>query len=82
MQDYYEQNYFQDVPNVAVILSFVGTLASIFFYGAGPLAQVFASIVGFRITLFTGTIMITLCLTMAGFSTQVRCYNKEIFSIS
>jgi hypothetical protein len=71
MQDYYEQNYFHDVPNVTVILSFVGTLSSIVFYGCTPLAQVYASVVGFRFSLFTGTFLIALGLTMAGFSSQV-----------
>jgi hypothetical protein len=78
MQDYYEQTLFKGVPNVAVNLSFVGTLASVFLNAASPLAQVYASLFGIRVSLITGTIVLTLGLEMAGFSTQVGYTLKQV----
>jgi hypothetical protein len=71
MQNYYEQNYFPNVPNVAVSLSFVATITTICLNASSPLVQVFVSTFGIRIALITGTILIALGLEMAGFSTQV-----------
>ncbi|KAI8884103.1 MFS general substrate transporter [Backusella circina FSU 941] len=71
MQNYYEQNYFQNVPNVAVSLSFVATITTICLNATSPLVQVFVSTFGVRVALITGTILIALGLEMAGFSTQI-----------
>lgn len=71
MQDYYHQHYFSDVPNSVVQLSFVGTIAMIFLNGSSPLAQICVSMFGIRPVLIVGTLMVSLGLELAGFSTQV-----------
>ncbi|KAI8394332.1 major facilitator superfamily domain-containing protein [Radiomyces spectabilis] len=68
MQDYFEQNKF---PNSALELSFVGTLALVFTNLMGPFTQILTSMFGSRIVLMTGTVLVTLALIVAGFSSQI-----------
>lgn len=71
MQDYYEQNVFVNVPDAAVNLSFVGSLALVCLNAASPFVQICVSMFGVRPVLITGTILVGLGLEMAGFSTKV-----------
>lgn len=72
MQDYYQQNVFgNDYSNVALQLSFVGTLCLIFSNCMGPFAQILQSYIGTRGVLFIGTMFIAVGLIIAGFSYQV-----------
>jgi hypothetical protein len=71
MQDYYQQNFFADMPNVTLYLSFVGSLFLVGLDLASPIAQVIISVWGIRLVLFLGTLFIVLGLEMASFSTQV-----------
>ncbi|KAI7893434.1 major facilitator superfamily domain-containing protein [Mucor mucedo] len=71
MQDYYEQNVFVNVPNAAVNLSFVGTLALVCLNAVSPIVQICVSTFGAKPVLITGTIFVGLGLEMAGFSTQI-----------
>ncbi|KAI8636466.1 major facilitator superfamily domain-containing protein [Parasitella parasitica] len=71
MQDYFERNTFNDLPNVTVKLSFVGTLAMVCLNAVSPIIQICVSVFGIRIVLIVGTILVALGLEMAGFSTQI-----------
>lgn len=71
MQDYYEQHLFANVPNAALNLSFVGTLALVCLNAVSPIVQICVSIFGVRPVLITGTIFVGVGLEMAGFSTQI-----------
>lgn len=71
MQDYFEQNLFTNTANVALSLSFVGTIANICINLMSPVAQILISIFGIRVVLWTGTFFVVLGLEMAGFSTQL-----------
>ncbi|KAG2202721.1 hypothetical protein INT46_003229 [Mucor plumbeus] len=71
MQDYFEQNMFNNVANAAVNLSFVGTLAMVCLNSVSPIVQICVSVFGVRPVLIVGTIFVALGLEMAGFSTQI-----------
>ncbi|KAI7903125.1 major facilitator superfamily domain-containing protein [Cokeromyces recurvatus] len=71
MQDYYEQNMFQNIPNAAVNLSFVGTISMVCMNVSSPIIQICVSIFGLRCILIVGTIFVGLGLEMAGFSSQI-----------
>lgn len=71
MQDYFEQNMFQNVSNAAVNLSFVGTLTMVCMNATSPLIQILVSIYGVHYVLIIGTILVALGLEMAGFSSQI-----------
>lgn len=71
MQDYFEQNMFNNVANAAVNLSFVGTLAMVCLNAVSPIVQICVSVFGVRPVLIVGTIFVALGLEMAGFSTQI-----------
>jgi MFS family permease len=71
MQDYFEQNMFQNVSNAAVNLSFVGTLTMVCMNAISPLIQILVSIYGVHYVLIIGTILIAFGLEMAGFSSQI-----------
>ncbi|KAG2193418.1 hypothetical protein INT47_006615 [Mucor saturninus] len=72
MQDYYDVTMFRDtVANSQFQLSFVGTLLEICVNLMGPLAQLIVARFGTRTVLILGTIMATLGLELAGFSTQI-----------
>lgn len=71
MQDYFEQNIFQNEPNATVDLSFVGTIAMVCLNSVSPIVQICVSMFGLRPVLITGTILVALGLELAGFSTQI-----------
>ncbi|KAI8885298.1 MFS general substrate transporter [Backusella circina FSU 941] len=71
MQDYYQQNFFSDMPNVTLYLSFVGSLFLVGLDLASPIAQIIISVWGIRLVLFLGTLFIVLGLELASFSTQI-----------
>lgn len=72
MQDYYQQNVFGNgYSNVALQLSFVGTICLILSNCMGPFAQILQSYIGTRGVLFIGTIFIALGLIIAGFAHEV-----------
>ncbi|KAL1931420.1 hypothetical protein VTP01DRAFT_9562 [Rhizomucor pusillus] len=72
MQDYYQQNVFGNgYSNVALQLSFVGTICLIFSNCMGPFAQILQSYIGTRGVLFIGTIFIALGLIIAGFAHEI-----------
>ncbi|KAI8393540.1 major facilitator superfamily domain-containing protein [Radiomyces spectabilis] len=71
MQDYYDQHVFTDIPDAQFQLSWAGTLMEVFVNLMSPLAQVLASIFGFRVVLIAGTILASLGLELAGFSTKI-----------
>lgn len=73
MQDHYDVTMFRDtVANSQFQLSFVGTLLEICVNLMGPLAQIIAARFGIKTVLILGTVMATLGLELAGFSTQVQ----------
>ncbi|KAG0172376.1 hypothetical protein DFQ30_010610 [Apophysomyces sp. BC1015] len=69
MQDFYEQHMFGKASSVE--LSFVGTLALVFINLMGPVAQILRSIVGLRMVMIIGMLLITIGLEMAGFASQM-----------
>ncbi|KAF7721151.1 hypothetical protein EC973_005358 [Apophysomyces ossiformis] len=69
MQDYYERHVFGIESSVQ--LSFVGTLALVFINLMGPVAQILRSIVGLRMVMVIGMLLITIGLEMAGFAWQM-----------
>jgi MFS family permease len=71
MQDHFERSMFQNVPNAALNLSFVGSLAMICLNSVSPIVQICVSRFGIKPVLITGTILVALGLEMAGFSTQI-----------
>lgn len=71
MQDYFEQNKFSDASNLSLQLSFVGTLALVFANLMGPFAQILESVIGPRLVMLIGALLITIGLMMAGFAWQV-----------
>ncbi|KAI8072262.1 major facilitator superfamily domain-containing protein [Gilbertella persicaria] len=71
MQDYYEQHLFNNTPNAALNLSFVGTIAMVCMNSASPIVQICVSVFGIRAVLITGTLFIGIGLEMAGFATQI-----------
>lgn len=78
MQNYYDVEFFGNtVPNAQFQLSFVGTLLEVCVNLMGPVAQLIASRFGTRVVLIIGTILATLGLELAGFSTQVWEYKKK-----
>ncbi|KAF7730847.1 hypothetical protein EC973_001365 [Apophysomyces ossiformis] len=71
MQEYYFRTLFENVPNAAFQLSLVGVLLEVFVNLMGPVGQILQSIAGTKPVLFLGTILATLGLEMAGFSSQI-----------
>ncbi|KAI8340073.1 major facilitator superfamily domain-containing protein [Chlamydoabsidia padenii] len=70
MQDYYEQHDFSHIPNVKVILPFVGTVGLVFLNLMGPVAQIITSRLGSRATLIIGTLCKSLGLIIAGWANE------------
>jgi MFS family permease len=71
MQDYFEQTKFSDASNLSLQLSFVGTLALVFANLMGPFAQILESVIGPRLVMLIGALLITIGLMMAGFAWQI-----------
>ncbi|KAI9261564.1 major facilitator superfamily domain-containing protein [Phascolomyces articulosus] len=71
MQDFFEQTTFDNIPNAALQLSFVGTLCGAFANFMAPVAQILRSMLGTRMVLLLGTFLMALGLAMAGFTSQV-----------
>lgn len=71
MQAYYDRHLF---PGAQLQLSFAGTLMELFFNLGGPIYQVMSSKMGIRFVLVLASILITLGLELAGFSTEVRVF--------
>ncbi|KAF9965956.1 hypothetical protein BGZ70_003711 [Mortierella alpina] len=68
----FELHYHHVFPNAtASSIAFVGTTGSAVTYLAGFLAGIVADRFGFRITAFAGTIVMTVSLVLASFSTQL-----------
>ncbi|CAO3573113.1 unnamed protein product [Mortierella alpina] len=68
----FELHYHDVFPNAtASSIAFVGTTGSAVTYLAGFLAGIVADRFGFRITAFAGTIIMTVSLVLASFSTQL-----------
>lgn len=73
MQDYYQQNVFgNDYPNIVVLLSLTGTLSLVFTNGCASLVQILISYVGVTWSMTIGSLLLSMGLIFAGFSTQVR----------
>jgi Na+/melibiose symporter-like transporter len=70
MQNYYLTTVMKDTAT-QVQLTFVGTIAFIFINGMGPPMQILKSILGARLLIGLGCILMCLGLILAGFSTQV-----------
>lgn len=70
MQNYYLTTVMKDNAT-QVQLTFVGTIAFIFINGMGPPMQILKSILGARLLIGLGCILMCLGLILAGFSTQV-----------
>ncbi|KAJ2962869.1 hypothetical protein NQZ79_g2034 [Umbelopsis isabellina] len=70
MQNYYASTVF-DGSASAVQLTFVGTIAFIFINGMGPPMQILKSMIGARVLIGCGCLLMCLGLILAGFSTQV-----------
>ncbi|KAL1935842.1 hypothetical protein VTP01DRAFT_4982 [Rhizomucor pusillus] len=72
MQDYYQQNVFgNDYPNIVVLLSLTGTLSLVFTNGCASLVQILISYVGVTWSMTIGSLLLSMGLIFAGFSTQV-----------
>ncbi|KAF7727412.1 hypothetical protein EC973_007576 [Apophysomyces ossiformis] len=69
MQDYYEQHMFG--KEATVQLSFIGSLILVFLNSMGPVAQILRSVVGIRMVILIGLILVAIGLEMAGFATQI-----------
>ena len=88
MQDFFKSTIFNDIPNAALQLSFVGTLCGAFANFMAPVAQILRSILGTRIVCIIGSLLMALGLCMAGFTSQVSfpvplsLYTKKLFCIS
>lgn len=59
------------VPNSQFQLSFVGTILEVCVNLMGPLSQIIASRFGSKVVLIIGTILATLGLELASFSTEI-----------
>lgn len=70
MQNYYASTVFNGTVS-AVQLTFVGTIAFIFINGMGPPMQILKSVIGARVLIGSGCLLMCLGLILAGFSTQV-----------
>ncbi|CAM0134996.1 hypothetical protein VKS41_000429 [Umbelopsis sp. WA50703] len=70
MQNYYSASVFDGTAST-VQLTFVGTIAFIFINGMGPPMQILKSIIGARLLIGSGCLLMCLGLILAGFSTQV-----------
>ncbi|KAI8880307.1 MFS general substrate transporter, partial [Backusella circina FSU 941] len=70
-QDYYQKNDFRNTPNVTFYLSFVGTLTLAVFDLASPISQVLVSVWGVQVVLILGTLLTTVGLELAAFSTEI-----------
>ncbi|KAI8577454.1 hypothetical protein K450DRAFT_251711 [Umbelopsis ramanniana AG] len=70
MQNYYLTTVMKDTAT-QVQLTFVGTIAFIFINGMGPPMQILKSILGARVLIGLGCLLMCLGLILAGFSTQV-----------
>ncbi|ORX53124.1 MFS general substrate transporter [Hesseltinella vesiculosa] len=71
MQNYYEQHVFNEVPNVAVQLSLVGSLGLAFLRLMGPVAQWLAPKISQQGVLVLGCAMKALGMICAGFSREI-----------
>lgn len=71
MQNYYASTVFNGTVS-AVQLTFVGTIAFIFINGMGPPMQILKSVIGARVLIGSGCLLMCLGLILAGFSTQVN----------
>ncbi|KAI9305843.1 major facilitator superfamily domain-containing protein, partial [Cunninghamella echinulata] len=70
MQAYLVKNDFNSIPNVLLVLPFVGTLGMVFLNLMGPIAQIITSRFGPRATLILGTLCKGLGLIIAGWGSQ------------
>ncbi|CAO3631966.1 unnamed protein product [Cunninghamella blakesleeana] len=70
MQAHLQNNEFKDIPNVNLILPFVGTVGMVFLNLCGPFAQIITSHFGPRATLILGTLCKGLGLIIAGWGSQ------------
>jgi hypothetical protein len=71
MQAYYDQQVFHHTVS-SVQLTFVGTLMYVTLNLVSPMVHVLKSIFGPKIILASGTVILSLGLFLAAFSTQVR----------
>lgn len=71
MQDYFERNVFDGVPNAQLQLSFAGTFMEMFVDMMGPLVQILTSRLGIKAVLVMGGILMTLGLQMASLTSEV-----------
>lgn len=72
MQDYYEQHVFHNTHNVAVKLSFVGTLLVLVTYSFMIISTFLESVLGLKVCLIIGSCFISTGMFLAGSATQVR----------
>ncbi|KAI8142503.1 major facilitator superfamily domain-containing protein, partial [Fennellomyces sp. T-0311] len=71
MQDYYERNTFRHIPNIQLQLSATGTLMEVMIHIMGPLVQIVSSRYGIKAVLVLGTMLTSLGLELAAFSSEV-----------
>ncbi|KAI9498502.1 major facilitator superfamily domain-containing protein [Zychaea mexicana] len=71
MQDHYERINFRHIPNAQLQLSFTGTVMEVMTHLLGPLAQIISSRYGVKVVLIVGTILTSLGLELAAFSTEI-----------
>ena len=71
MQDHYERISFQNIPNAQLQLSFTGTLMEIMIHIMGIPVQLLSARYGVKFVLALGTLLTTLGLELAAFSTEV-----------
>lgn len=71
MQDYFERNVFEGVPNAQLQLSFAGTFMEMFVDMMGPLVQILTSRFGLKFVLVLGGLLMTLGLQMASLTSEV-----------
>ncbi|KAI7850208.1 major facilitator superfamily domain-containing protein [Circinella umbellata] len=71
MQDHYERVSFQNIPNAQLQLSFTGTLMEIMIHIMGIPVQLLSARYGVKFVLALGTLLTTLGLELAAFSTEI-----------
>ena len=78
MQDYYEQHVFRNTHNVAVKLSFVGTLLVLVTYSFMIISTFLESLLGLKACLIIGSCFISTGMFLAGSATEVSRLIKTL----